>query len=49
MCHNVTLDDYGDEVPFCMNMISVDDVIRRIDMYCEFYEDNRKKYTYNKK
>lgn len=49
MCHNVTIDDYGDEVPFCMHMISVDDVIRRMDMYYQFYDEDRKKYTYNKK
>ncbi len=48
LCENVTVDDYGEEVPYCMHMISVDDVIRKIDMYFEFYNDERKKYTYNK-
>jgi hypothetical protein len=48
MCHNVTVDEYGDEVPYCMHMISVQDVIRRIDMYHQFYDEKKDKYTYNK-
>lgn len=48
LCLNVTIDDYGEEVPYCMSMISCDDVIRRIEMYYQFYNDDRKKYTYNK-
>jgi hypothetical protein len=48
LCSNVTIDDYGEEVPYCMSMISVEDVVRRIEMYYEFYNDSRKKYTYNK-
>jgi hypothetical protein len=47
MCENVTKDDNGEEVPFCMHMISPEDIIRRIDMYHEFYTDGRIKYTYN--
>ena len=47
LCRNVTVDDFGEEVPYCMNMITPDDVIRRIDMYNQFYGDDRKKYTYN--
>jgi len=47
MCYHVTIDDYGEEVPYCMHMISAQDVIRRIEMYYEFYKDGRKKYSYN--
>lgn len=47
MCENVTIDDNGEEVPYCMHMISAEDVIRRIEMYFSFYQDNREKHTYN--
>ncbi len=49
MCENVTVDDYGEEVPYCMHMISVEDVVRRIEMYYSFYRDNKEKHTYNVK
>lgn len=47
LCHFVTFDDYGEEVPYCMHMISAEEVIRRIEMYYKFYVDDRKRYTYN--
>lgn len=48
MCENVTVDDFGEEVPYCMHMITPEDVIRRIDMYRQFHEEDRKLYTYNR-
>lgn len=47
LCHFVTFDDNGEEVPYCMHMISPEEVIRRIEMYYKFYQDDRKRYTYN--
>lgn len=49
LCLNVTVDQYGEEVPYCMHMITAEDVIRRIDMFREFFEDTRERYTYNEK
>ena len=46
LCYNVTKDDYDDEVPFCMHMISVGDVKRRIEMCTQFWTDKRYRYTY---
>jgi len=48
LCKNVVLDEYGEETPYCMDMISVEDVIKRIEMYFSFYAPNNKNvYTYN--
>jgi hypothetical protein len=49
LCLNVTKDDYDEEVPYCMHMISAQDVIRHIEMYFQYYDDKREKYSYNKK
>ena len=49
MCLSVTKDKHGEEVPYCLHMISAEDVVRRIEMYQQFFDDtNRKIYTHNK-
>jgi ADP-heptose:LPS heptosyltransferase len=50
MCEYVVNSEEGIELPFCMDMISADEVIRRIEMYYKFYEPGRKRtHTYNQK
>jgi hypothetical protein len=50
MCRHVVKLDGGDEIPYCMDMISAEEVIRRIDMYYSFYQAGRKKtHSYNKR
>ncbi len=49
LCGNVTIDDFGEEVPYCMHMISVEDVVRRIEMYSQFYTESREIKNYNKR
>jgi len=40
MCLNV-VNDGDEEVPFCMHMITPEDVVRRIEMYYEYYFPDR--------
>lgn len=48
MCLNV-VNDGDEEIPFCMHMITPEDVVRRIEMYHQFYsEDKPKTYTHDK-
>jgi hypothetical protein len=49
MCEYVVNSVEGVELPFCMDMITADEVIRRIEMYYRFYEPGRPKtHTHNK-
>ena len=43
MCRHVVNSEEGVELPFCMDMITADEVIRRIEMYHAFYTPGRKK------
>jgi len=47
LCHNVTVDDYKEVVPYCMHIITPEDIIRRIELYNIFYDDDRKRYSYD--
>ncbi len=50
MCRHVVTADNGIELPYCMDMITPEEVIRRIDMYYSFYEAGRKKtISYNQR
>ena len=46
-CVNVTVDDYKEVVPYCMHIITPEDIIRRIELYNIFYDDDRKRYSYD--
>jgi len=49
MCNYVVDSEEGVELPYCMDMITSDEVIRRIEMYYSFYEPNRPKtHTHNR-
>ena len=50
MCRHVVTLDNGVELPYCMDMITSEEVIRRIGMYYSFYEAGRKKtHSYNER
>jgi len=48
MCQHVVTAEDGEDLPFCMDMITADEVIRRIEMYYRFFSADRPKTkTYN--
>jgi len=50
MCRHVVTLNNNEEIPYCMDMITADEVIRRVDMYYSFYEAGRKKtHSYNQR
>lgn len=50
MCKHVVVSDENVELPYCMDMITAEEVIRRIDMYDSFYRPGRKKTSsYNQR
>ncbi len=50
LCEYVVNTQEGVELPFCMDMITAEEIIRRIEMYYKFYEPSRPKtHTYNLK
>jgi len=50
LCQHVVKTKDGDEIPYCMDMISSDEVIRRIELYYSFYSPDRQPtHTYNKR
>ena len=46
LCDNVVISESGSEMPYCMWMIKPEDIIRRIEMYLEFFEPDRQE-TFN--
>jgi len=50
MCRHVVTSDEGVELPYCMDMITAEEVARRIDMYNSFYQAGRKRTSsYNQR
>jgi len=41
MCLNVIVGEDESKVPYCMDMIKTEDVIKRIEMYYDFYREER--------
>jgi len=49
MCKNVVKTEDGTELAYCMDMITADEVIRRMEIYLGFFTPGRKQaYTYNR-
>ena len=50
LCHHVVTTPEGEEMPFCMDMITSEEVIRRIEMFYKFYSPGRPKtHSYNER